>query len=426
MDRKIQPEVKSLNGLAAMCPVRISLTNGVPVFVLNAAEQEVVRLDLVFRGGRWSQTRKLQTLFTNRMLREGTGRYTSQQIAEALDYYGAWLELSTSADHEYITLYTLNRHFDRTADIVESMVKEPTFAEREFGIVLDINRSQWLVNMQKMDFLSRRELMKTMYGPVHPCGAMAEEEDYNTLTTADLRRFHAAHYNSESCAIFVSGNVTAAVLERIEQCFGSERFGTKPADSPATDRPIQTSAEHYKLIERPSAQQNSLKMGCFTIGRHHADYLKMRVLLELFGGYFGCRLMTNIREDKGYTYGISASVTHQPDSSVLMIDTETDSRYVARVINEINHEIGRLHTEPVSAAELATVQNYMAGEMYRSYDSPFSLADLWSFVYTSGLPEDFLERSVAAIYQTTPADIMDLAQRYLKPEEMYTVVAGRA
>jgi predicted Zn-dependent peptidase len=152
----------------------------------------------------------------------------------------------------------------------------------------------------------------------------------------------------------------------------------------------------------------------------------MRVLLELFGGYFGCRLMTNIREDKGYTYGISASVTHQPDSSVLMIDTETDSRYVARVIDEINHEIGRLHTEPVSAAELATVQNYMAGEMYRSYDSPFSLADLWSFVYTSGLPEDFLERSVAAIYQTTPADIMDLAQRYLKPEEMYTVVAGRA
>jgi predicted Zn-dependent peptidase len=425
MDRTKQPDIKRINNIVPMSPERIVMGNGVPVFRLNAAEQEVVRLDLVFKGGRWCQSRKLQSLFTNRMLREGTSRFSAQQIAEALDYYGAWLELSSSADHEYITLYSLCKYFDRTLELVESMVKEPAFPEHEFGVVVDINRSQWLVNMTKMDFLARRELVKNMYGEKHPCGRLVRESDYTTLTTLDLRSFHEANYSSERCAIFVSGRVTDDIMARIERSFGAESFGGG-ANRVVNDveRVITPSGERRLFVERPEARQNSLKIGQFTIGRKHEDYLKYRVLLELFGGYFGCRLMANIREDKGYTYGISATVSHQPDSSTLFIDTETDGRYVENVISEINHEITRLHSEAVSAEELGIVKNYMIGEMCRSYDSPFSLADLWAFVYASDLPDDYLERSLRAIEETTAEDIRTLAQRYLRPEEMYISVAG--
>jgi predicted Zn-dependent peptidase len=408
-----------------MHPERVVQANGVPVFRLNSADQEVVRLDVLFRGGRWSQERKLQALFTNRMLREGTRRFSAQQIAETLDYYGAWLELSSSADYQYITLYSLGKYFDRTMEIVESMVKEPLFPEHEFSVVADINRSQWLVNMTKMDFIARRELMKNVYGDSHPCGTLVEESHYTTLTTQHLREYHAANYTSANCAVFVSGRVTDDIMASVNRCFGSETFGSSQSVQSEKHYEIKSSAERNIFVERPDARQNSLKIGALTIGRHHEDYYKMRVLMELFGGYFGCRLMTNIREDKGYTYGISSSFVHQPDSSMYVIDTETDSRYVQRVIEEVSHEIERLHSELVSDEELTMVKNYMTGEMCRSYDSAFSLADLWSFIYTAQLPDDYLEQTLRAIKDTTPDDIRTLAQRYLRPESSFTVVAGK-
>jgi predicted Zn-dependent peptidase len=424
MDRNIQPGIRPLKSIASIAPVRCRLTNGVPVCILNSAEQEVVRLDLVFKGGRWNQRRKMQSLFTNRMLREGTSRYSAAMIAEILDYYGAWLELSTSADYEYITLYSLCKHFDRTVDIVESMIKEPAFPEKEFNIIVDTNRRQWLINMTKMDFIARRELMRLMYGKQHPCGNLNVEEDYTALTAYDLQEFHKAHYHSDGCAIFISGKVTDDILRRLEACFGYEKFGMTTASHILPVYSIETSKEKMLFIERPEAMQNSLKLGAFTIGHSHPDYLKSRVLMELFGGYFGCRLMTNIRENKGYTYGISANVSHQPDSSMMLIDTETDCKFVGNLIKEINNEIDRLHNELVSSEELNIVKNYMTGEMCRSYDSPFSLADLWIFTYTSGLDDDFLNRSVTAIEETTPEDILMLAQRHLRKEDMRTVVVG--
>lgn len=95
MDRTIQPEIQPLKNFHIQTPVRTTLPNGIPLTVINAGEQEVVRMDVLFSGGRWQQSQKLQALFTNRMLREGTTKYTAATIAEKLDYYGSWLELSS-------------------------------------------------------------------------------------------------------------------------------------------------------------------------------------------------------------------------------------------------------------------------------------------------------------------------------------------
>lgn len=125
-------------------------------------------------------------------------------------------------------------------------------------------------------------------------------------------------------------------------------------------------------------------MGCTTITRQNPDYLKLRVLMTLFGGYFGSRLMSNIREEKGYTYGISAGIMFYPDSGLLGISTETDNEYVEPLIQEVYNEIDKLHREPVPMEELTMVRNYMLGEMCRSYESPFSLADAWILLLLRG------------------------------------------
>ena len=416
MDRTIQPEIQPLKNFHIQTPVRTTLP--------NAGEQEVVRMDVLFSGGRWQQSQKLQALFTNRMLREGTTKYTAATIAEKLDYYGSWLELSSSSEYAYITVYSLNKYLAKTLEVVESMIKEPLFPQKELQTILDTNIQQYLVNTSKVDFLAHRSLLKSLYGEQHPCGKIVMEEDYHTITPEVLREFYERYYHSGSCSIFLSGKVTDDIISRVTDIFGIP-FGQYQLQMPKSSFPFAAIPEKRIFTEREDAMQSAVKMGCTTITREHPDYPKLRVLMTLFGGYFGSRLMSNIREDKGYTYGISAGVVFYPDSGLLIVSTETDNEYVEPLIQEVYHEIDRLHLDPVSAEELRIVRNYMLGEMCRSYESPFSLSDAWIFIATSGLKDDYFARSLQAVNEITPAEIQDLAQRYLCKETLKEVIAGK-
>ena len=424
MDRTIQPEIQPLKNFHIQTPVRTTLPNGIPLTVINAGEQEVVRMDVLFSGGRWQQSQKLQALFTNRMLREGTTKYTAATIAEKLDYYGSWLELSSSSEYAYITVYSLNKYLAKTLEVVESMIKEPLFPQKELQTILDTNIQQYLVNTSKVDFLAHRSLLKSLYGEQHPCGKIVMEEAYYTITPEVLREFYERHYHSGNCSIFLSGKVTDDIISRVTDIFGIP-FGQYQLQMPKSSFPFAAIPEKRIFTEREDAMQSAVKMGCTTITREHPDYPKLRVLMTLFGGYFGSRLMSNIREDKGYTYGISAGVVFYPDSGLLIVSTETDNEYVEPLIQEVYHEIDRLHLDPVSAEELRIVRNYMLGEMCRSYESPFSLSDAWIFIATSGLKDDYFARSLQAVNEITPAEIQDLAQRYLCKETLKEVIAGK-
>lgn len=425
IDRTFQPEIKELTRFDILLPERTTLPNGIPLSVINAGEQDVIRLDILFGGGRWQQSQKLQALFTNRMLREGSTQYAAPVIAEKLDYYGSWLELSTSADYCYITLYSLNKYFAETLDVLESIIKEPLFPEKELATVLDTNIQQHLVNMSKVEFLAHRSMLQALYGTQHPCGKNVEEEDYRAITPAVLREFYNQYYHSGNCHIYLSGKATDEILRRVEICFGTTPFGKSHQSIAPTGFTIETTAQKRIFTERDDAMQSAIKLGMHTLSRKHPDYLQFRVLVTLFGGYFGSRLMSNIREDKGYTYGISAGVVSYPDSALLIVSTEADNEYVEPLIKEVYNEIDKLQNTLVSAEELTMVRNYMLGEMCRNYESPFSLADAWMFILTSGLDDAYYARSLEALREVTPENIRDLAGRYLCKENLKEIIAGK-
>ena len=303
MNRTLQPEIQELVQFNILPPERTVMPNGVPLTVINAGEQDVVRVDILFGGGRWQQSKKLQALFANRMLREGSRKYTAAEIAERLDYYGAWLELSSSAEYAYVTLYSLNKYFAETLDVLESIIKEPLFPEKELNTVIDANIQQYLVNTSKVDFLAHRSLLRALYGEAHPCGRYVEETDYHNITPDLLREFYNTYYHSGNCYIYLSGKVTDKITRRIEAAFGTVPFGNHQQRLVKKEYPFVAVPEKRIFTEREDAMQSAVKLGTTTILRTHPDYLKLRVLITLFGGYFGSRLMSNIREDKGYTYG---------------------------------------------------------------------------------------------------------------------------
>mgnify|MGYP005904414293 FL=1 len=425
LDRTIQPKVRDIEHLAVQMPQRFIMPNGVPLNILNSGDNEVVRIDLLIEGGRWHQSQPLQALFTNRMLREGTLRYSALEIAEKLDYYGAWLELSSASEYAYITLYSLNKYLPQTLDVLESIVKEPAFPEKELGVVAENNIQQFIVNSSKVDFLAHRALMKAVYGGQHPCGRLVQKEDYKRITSDVLRKFYDRYYHSRNCTIYVSGKVGDDCVRRIEDLFGREAFGKGFQKPEKTDFIPVSSVDKRIFVEYADVMQSAVRMGMLSLERCHPDYLKARVMVTLFGGYFGSRLMSNIREEKGYTYGISAGIAPYPGQGILVINTETANEFVEPLVREVYHEIDRLQNDPVPEDELFMVKNYMLGEMCRSYESAFSLADAWMFVQVSGFGDTHFEDALNTIKNITPEEIRELAGRYLCKEKLKEVISGK-
>lgn len=425
LDRTIPPSIRPMSEFNIVRPERQTMKNGIPLNIIQAGSQEVVRFDLLIGSGQWHQTQSLQAMFANRMLREGTASLSSTQIAEKLDYYGAWLELSSSPNYGFITLYSLNKYFPYTLEVLADMVMHPSFPEKELGVVTEANRQQFLVNSTRVEVIARKQLNRALFGLQHPFGRFAEKEDYDRITPELLRAFYQKHYHSGNCSIYVSGKVTSDIVRCIEEHLGAAPWGEVKEREPLQRVEPDKATEKRFFVERADAMQNSLKMGGFVMDRLHPDFLKARVMVTLFGGYFGSRLMSNIREDKGYTYGIGAGIINCPGSGVLAITTEADGSYIESIVKEVYLEMDRLRTDLVPQEELEMVRNYMLGDWCRSYEGPFSLSDAWIYTETAGLDDDFVVRSLDAIRSITPEEIRTLACKYLCNENLIEVVAGK-
>ena len=301
LDRQKAPEINAMYDMSVKKPERRRMKNGMALNIIEAGTQEVVRLDVLIGAGQWHQTQSLQALFANRMLREGTISMTSAQIAEKLDYYGAWLELSSSPNCGFITLYSLNKYFPHTMAIIADMLMNPSYPEKELEVVLESNRQQFLVNSQRVEVISRKQFNRSLFGEDHPFGRYAVEEDYGRITPEVLCEFYRKHYHSGNCSVYVSGKVTPEIVRCIERNLGDEPWGIIGKVAPLEYFEPKQTSEKRVFVEKPDALQSSLKMGCFVMDRLHPDFLKTRAMVTLFGGYFGSRLMSNIREDKGYT-----------------------------------------------------------------------------------------------------------------------------
>ena len=411
-------------------PVQRVLRNGIPLHVIEAGQLDAVRIDFVFSAGQWHQEHKLQALFACRMLREGCRGYTSAEFAERLDYYGAWLDLSVAMNRTFVTLYTLKKHFATTLELVHRMLTEPSYSEEQFRIVCDNNKAQLMVNLQKGDVQAMRALRRSLYGEEHPCGKQVNPEDYDALQLAHVVDFYHRHYGSRTCRIYLSGDIDEPLLARVESLFGMAEWGSgeKVESGKWRDESYCHLDENYPLsslnFQLEGAVQDSIRMGCLLIDVNHPDYLPLRVLTAVLGGYFGSRLMKNIREEKGYTYHIGSDLVTNTAQVMFLIHCEAQAGKAEEVIGEVHREMLRLQSELIPDDELRMVRNYMIGEICRNYESAFSLTDAYIFMEHLGLPLTHLEQTIDAIRTTDAPRLQQLAQRYLRPDLLHTVVVG--
>lgn len=403
-------------------PVTTVMPNGVPLHHLQGEERGVVRLDILFKGGYAVQDKPLQALFTNRMLREGSKGYTGVEISRKLDYYGAWIDMYSSQGCNHIILYVLSKHIPSLLPVVEDFVKRPLFPEENLAVVRTNNKAHFLINSRKVDVVAQRHFERALWGENHPLGSIIKEEDYDNLTRDNLFEYYKRVYSSHNCTVFLTGTNDPLVVEAVKEAFGKEAWGGVAALPAMLPEPIVLKGRCDISME--NTLQSAIKIGCFTLPPSHPDIYDLRILNVLFGGYFGGRLMANIREDKGYTYDIISEIDTYGERNAFMISSQAATEYVEPLLAEVEREMNRLRSEEIPAEEVELVRNYIMGELCREYEGLTAKAEVFVNAWLSGESFESVNCYIEAVRNITAERLHEVARMYLCPQQMFKIVVG--
>ncbi|MBI1286772.1 MAG: insulinase family protein [Flavobacteriales bacterium] len=420
LDRTLQPNFGKIESIDLMEPKVRHLDNGIPVFSIDAGEQEVLKVELVFDAGTASSDKLLVASSTVKLLTEGTEKRSAQEIAEDMDFYGAHLQTEIGHDDGSLVLYTLSKHLKNTIGTLAETYAEANFPERDLETFLLKHKQELLVNEEKVGYLSARVFGTALFGEGHPYGRSAYSKDYEAVTRNDLVDFHAANLQGRIKYIFLAGKLDGDTIQLLNTYFGQ----TSRQPIPSTEVTVSPQDERTFHVEKAGAVQNAIKIGRVLFNRTHPDYIGMQILSTVLGGYFGSRLMDNIREDKGYTYGIRAGMVSLKHSGYFTISTEVGSDVCAPALTEIYREIERLRKELIPLHELELVRNYMLGSVLKSIDGPFHISEKWKGYIQYGLGMDAHHDLVKQIRTITSERLRELANQYLQPNDLVQVTAG--
>ncbi|TGE21183.1 M16 family metallopeptidase [Hymenobacter metallicola] len=423
LDRQVAPPVQPLASVTLPAADVFSLPNGARVHVIHNATQPVIRLQLVFPAGKWYEQASGISLLTARMLLEGTTTRTARQIADEVAFYGASLECEQGFDQATLTLYCLSRHLEKLLPLVTDVTVNPTFPGIELAQLKARTVQNIRVERQKTSYLASEKFSQTLYGARYPYGRMFDETEFQSISQEAVQAFHQSSYQLSAAEIFLCGDVSEEQIQLLTQHLGhvvSEVPNTPYAV--VTEAVLPEAAKNYTTVT--DAMQSSLRIGRLWPNLSHADTHKLQVLVKVLGGYFGSRLMRNIREDKGFTYGIYASVGSRGHANNFVIGTDVNAASTSTAVQEIYKELTCLQNTPVPTDELQTVKNYMTGKFANELSTVFEQCDKYKNIIFLNLSPSYYSDFLTQINEVTSEEILRLAQSYLSPESMTEVIAG--
>jgi zinc protease len=422
LPKRKQPPLNPFTAFNAGKVNLLSLRNSVPVYTIEAGTEDVMRIEFIFRAGIDKEYIPLLATTTNMMLTEGSLRHTSEEITRLLDYYGVFLNLSAEKDNAGLIAYFLSRHIKKVLELIREILFEPAFPEKELNILMRKRLRWFMINRERVQNIAMEKFFESIFGSGHPYGHMVQESDFEGLHPAVLRDFHSKYYDPSGMTVIVSGRIPMNTANLLRENFGSLRSGNVYTEEFTPE--LKGEQQKKSRIGKEGAVQSAIRIGSPTINKRHPDYPGLKILNVILGGYFGSRLMRNIREDKGYTYGISSLVTSLDLSGFKVISTEVAKDKTDLAVDEIYREIRLLQEKPVERDELEIVRNYMSGDLLRMFDGPFALAESFKSAWEFGLDNSYYEAFAEKIKTISPDEIRSLANTYYKIDDLYEIIAG--
>ena len=422
--RDSAPALAPLTAPALLPYKRFSLPNGIDVVYIHDPAQEVFKIDAVFEAGIYYQPKPLIASTAINMLNGGTARHTAEEIADLFDYYGAYIDFNCGLNKSELSLISLTKYAEPVLVQLAEMITGSIVPEKELDLFLTNKRQEHLVTCEKTSYLARKEFSRLIFGDKHPYANPISADDYLHVQREEVLDFCHEHVHACGCRLMLCGNVSETVLQTV-----IHEFATLPcpkAEHPVPEYPFTPAQPGRYHVTKDNAAQTSLRIGKSGVRLDDPDYAHFLLLNTVLGGYFGSRLMSNIREEKGYTYGIQSFNVSLPQGSYWCIAAEVNNQHTQSAIQETFKEIQRLRTEPVPEEELNLVKNFLHGDLLRELDGVFSQSDALKHKLNYNMDNSIYLRLIREITTATPDDLLRLAQQYWNPDKMYVVTASDA
>ena len=400
---------------------KITLANGVKAYTVDAGSVDVIQLELVFYAGNSFETKNGIAAATNSLLKSGTSTKTSFQISEHFEYYGSFFKRTCRNEFAIISLHTPTKHLPHLLPVIREMITDAVFPEEELAIYKQNSKQHLSVNKKKCDFVADHLIDTYLFGKEHPYGKFSEAEDYDALQREDLKKFYTQHYINGNCILFAAGKLPADLLQQLNTYFGDLPLKSKISATKVYDI-VPATEKQYRIQNDASGVQGAIRIARPFPNRHHPDFTKALILNTVLGGFFGSRLMSNIREEKGYTYGIYSHIMNYMQESAWLISTEAGKDVYEATVEEIYKEMTLLKEEIIDEDELLLVKNYMIGSILSEMDGPFQIIGRWKNLILSRLPEKHFYNSIETIKTVSAEELRLLAQKYFSANEFYELV----
>ena len=404
------------------CDIR-TLSNGVQVYLLNMGTEDTMMIDWVFYAGNCFEKKKTVAAATNQLLKNGTSRLSAFELNEHFEFYGSYLSRHCYNETSEIVLHCLSKHVEELVPVVAEIVSDSIFPEQELGIYVQNSKQKLQVNLQKCEFVASRMIDAALFGERHPYGAYSTLEDYSALERGDLVEFYDRNYKNGHCVIFVAGKLPSNIVDMLEKSFGSLPLKShKGADKNIVYNAEPATEKKRLIINDAQGVQAAIRIARPFPNRHHPDFQKVMVLNNIYGGFFGSRLMGNIREDKGYTYGIYSYLMNHIHDGGWMISTEAGRDVSVATVNEVFAEMNELREELIDEDELKMTRNFMIGSLLGELDGPFQVLGRWKNLVLNNLDEKYFYSAINTIKTISAEELQHLAKKYLIPDEFYELV----
>lgn len=423
LNRKEQPKSQKIEKIDIIKAKSSKLDNNIPIHFIDAGNEDVLKIDIIYEAGTEYQDQLLVASFTNNLLLGGTKKYSSAQLAENIDFYGADINTEIGYNTGSLKIYTLGKYLEPIIEIVADITENSIFPESELKISIENKKQDFIIDENKVEKIASRKFRESIFGKNTPYGSFANLSDFDKLNTTKIKEFYKKHYTADSCRIIISGKIRPEYKQIINKYFGKRKF--------SMDTKLETKkfkiipeTEQKLYIEKKNTVQSAIRIGTIMINRQHADFIDMQIVNTILGDYFGSRLMKNIREEKGYTYGINSGLVSMINSGYFIISTEAGKKVKDLVLKEIYYEIDKMKSEEVPFDELELVRNQMIGQMQRGLNGPFALSTAFRQLMLNGQDYDFYDKMLDRIKNITSKEVLELSNKYFDTNNFHEIVVG--
>lgn len=422
-DRHLPPIVQLPRAMPLPPAREWTLSNGLKVVAIEGAATPILRIEVIFDAGRPFERQRLVARSTNQLIGEGTKRMDGATLEEFFEFYGTSLGTPNVFDTGHLVVYTIHDHLEKLLPVFAEVIAEPAFSKKEFTTYVKRSRQGLKEDLTDPDTIAYRHFTEYMFGSDHPYGYNGTLDDYGSLQLKDIVNHHERTYGAKNATLLVAGQLNSKVEELLERYLGQLPSGKAQLPEQWAEQQILPS---LRQMYRPKAQQTLIRRGHQLFLRDHEDYPAFSVLNTVFGGYFGSRLMRNIREDKGFTYGIESGFDFMRFNGYFTINADVANENVVDVRREINHEITKLQTDLVTDTELELVRSYLLGSLLSDVDGPLNIAQRYQICLVERSSPDHFARLLDTVHHISAQQLRDVAQRYLRLSGDWEVIVGGA